>query len=581
MNKYLKKNMVFLFTLLFTAAASNLTLPQDRTPREVVRSIIDRVISETEFEYDLVPQTEVLGIQILDFYKEFGDTGGDFYALSFMQSDNDTVAELGVSASPKISIWLNEKALGFKSSSSPSMDEIAYGMVNFYDTLRVKINKGFNKILIKSSGANSKVLLKQITSDPEANRWINFTSEPLSDKSGTASWLFTGPFSSQLESVPEKQIKKFYKNSGKYLSWSVPKTRMIKELKVGTDNVFKRDSYADWNYANGATHLGILGFAELTNDKNYFDFIKKWCDNIINNIEYFRWQYNSLHAMRGSYHRIFRKSMLDDAGAPVLPFAQYYLKEKNDNYLKIISEMNSYVMKDQMRLPNGTFSRPEPVLMTVWSDDLFMSVPLLLRMAKIFDDSKYYDEVGRQIINFTKLLFNENEKLFKHGWFSEKKETSVAFWGRANGWVMWAISEALMKMPKNHSDYNSIMKIYISHLEGLLKHQGKSGMWHQVIDHYDSYEESSCTAMFIIGLTRGVNNGWIDHSYSEYAVKAWDALTKKIEPDGIVHGICRGTGIGYDLEFYFNRPTFDNDPRGLGAVITAGTEISKLLDEKK
>ncbi len=31
-----------------------------------------------------------------------------------------------------------------------------------------------------------------------------------------------------------------------------------------------------------------------------------------------------------------------------------------------------------------------------------------------------------------------------------------------------------------------------------------------------------------------------------------------------------------DLEFYFNRPTLDNDPRGLGAVITAGIEISKL-----
>ena len=105
-------------------------------------------------------------------------------------------------------------------------------------------------------------------------------------------------------------------------------------------------------------------------------------------------------------------------------------------------------------------------------------------------------------------------------------------------------------------------------------------MWHQVLDHPESYEESSCTAMFIIGLARGVNNGWLDKSYKKLALKSWIALTKKIE-DGIVHGICRGTGMGNDIEFYFKRPTVDNDPRGLGAVLTAGVEISKLQSNNK
>ncbi len=68
-------------------------------------------------------------------------------------------------------------------------------------------------------------------------------------------------------------------------------------------------------------------------------------------------------------------------------------------------------------------------------------------------------------------------------------------------------------------------------------------MWHQVLNHPESYEESSCTAMFILGIARGVNNGWLDKSYSEYALKGWNALSKKID-NGIVHGICRGTGMG-------------------------------------
>jgi hypothetical protein len=55
-------------------------------------------------------------------------------------------------------------------------------------------------------------------------------------------------------------------------------------------------------------------------------------------------------------------------------------------------------------------------------------------------------------------------------------------------------------------------------------------------------------------------------------------LQKKISTSGTVSGICRGTGIGENLEFYFTRQTFDQDPRGLGAVITAGIEMEKLAN---
>ena len=121
------------------------------------------------------------------------------------------------------------------------------------------------------------------------------------------------------------------------------------------------------------------------------------------------------------------------------------------------------------------------------------------------------------------------------------------------------------------------MSIYKEHVKGLLKVQDKDGMWHQVLNHPESYEESSCTAMFVLGIARGLTNGWLNDTYKESALNGWSALTNKIDSNGVVHGICRGTGVGDNLPFYFNRPTIDNDPRGLGAVITAGIEISRLL----
>ena len=47
-------------------------------------------------------------------------------------------------------------------------------------------------------------------------------------------------------------------------------------------------------------------------------------------------------------------------------------------------------------------------------------------------------------------------------------------------------------------------------------------------------------------------------------------------PAGTVTGICQGTSIGDDLEFYEKGSTPPHDPRGLGAVIIAGIEMQQL-----
>lgn len=568
-------NRIFISYILLIFISSCI-YGQINTPAlQIVKSIADRIIKDCRFEFELVKQKPVLGLQIIDFKDALGSKGL-IYALSSIKSDSGSVIKLGISSSLDVAIYVNDQKLRFRFSINPAVKEIAYGMIIFDDTIKVKLNSGSNKILIKSRNINSKVFIRQITDDPESEGWIKFSAPPIAGISGTSGWLHIGPFSNQLEDLPENSIKNYYQNGNEYLIWYLPKQNLIPELKINPDNIFKRDSYADWNYANGETMLSILDLGKFSGEEKYKKFVKNWCEFIINNIPYFRYQYDSLHALRGSYHRIFRKSMLDDAGAPALPFFQIYINNDEEKYYDLISEMADYVMSKQTRLENGTLCRPEPEKWTVWADDLFMSVPLMLRMGKITGEKKYFDEAVKQIRNFNSLLFNRNKGLYKHGWFSRTKKTSPVFWGRANGWIMWAVSEALALLPKNYEGYSDILKIYKSHVEGLLKYQDRDGMWHQVLDHPESYEETSCTAMFVLGIARGVNNGWLNKSYSKFAIKGWRALTEKIDTGGIVHGICRGTGMGENLKFYFNRPTIDNDPRGLGAVITAGIEISKL-----
>ena len=172
---------------------------------------------------------------------------------------------------------------------------------------------------------------------------------------------------------------------------------------------------------------------------------------------------------------------------------------------------------------------------------------------------------------------NPETGLYFHGYYADRAEPAPFQWGRANGWITWAMSEVLMLMPKKHKAYKKIMKIYRSHLTALVKYQEENGIWHQILNDPSTYEETSCTAMYTLSMARGLNNGWLNDSFRKNALSGWNAVANKIGDDGTVSGICRGTGIGTSVEFYNGRKTFDHDPRGLGAVLTAGSEVYKML----
>ena len=177
----------------------------------------------------------------------------------------------------------------------------------------------------------------------------------------------------------------------------------------------------------------------------------------------------------------------------------------------------------------------------------------------------------------TSYLFDEKTGLMHHCWYSDSRKPGIAFWGRANGWVVWAHSEALMRLPKNHPSYKTVAGLFRRHMEALVAVQGKAGLWHQILDNPDSFEETSCTAMFMIGMARGMRLGVLDKSYREPFEKALKGLQSRISDDGIIRDIGRGTEISNDPTYYLTRERFDNDPRGLGAVVTALVEAEQIL----
>ena len=201
-----------------------------------------------------------------------------------------------------------------------------------------------------------------------------------------------------------------------------------------------------------------------------------------------------------------------------------------------------------------------------------MACPFLVRWARYTGDSRYLDDAARQIIQMAARL-QDTDGVWYHAYFVNDHRRSPIKWGRANGWGVVATVEVLSALPEDHPARAQLLDILRRHLAGLRPLQDASGMWHQVLDHPEIWEETSCTAMFAYGYARAVNRGWIDSSNLAVARKAFAGLEAHVTPEGAVNGTCEGTNIGMDLSFYANRKRPDDDLHGRGVVLLAGSEI--------
>lgn len=241
---------------------------------------------------------------------------------------------------------------------------------------------------------------------------------------------------------------------------------------------------------------------------------------------------------------------------------------RHDAYLSRID----HLLANEPTFEDGTFYRHKKGLMT---DDPYMCVPYLVRRWKHRGNANDLDIAIQQILGTHKKVFDSEKQLLSHLWDLKTGQPSGMFWGRGNGWVVLAHVELLANLPKEHPRRSELLQAFVQHMEGLRRFQDPEGGWHQVMDHPESWIETSCTGMFTYGLARGVNEGWLDPSFASVARKGWRALEQKVTPDGDVLDVCGSTDTG-DLKFYLNRPRLKGDLHGFGSILLAGAEVQLL-----
>jgi rhamnogalacturonyl hydrolase YesR len=343
-------------------------------------------------------------------------------------------------------------------------------------------------------------------------------------------------------------------------------------------------------YEWGVTYAGMLRAAEVTGDARYADYTGRRLRAIATLATHARRQLPA-GTTAANYPRpahgiplraIVMPRALDDAGAMCAALIKAELaglgaKRGPASLRPWIDNLVRYVSTQQFRLADGTLARNRPLPRSLWLDDLYMSVPCLAQAGKLTGESRYYDDAAKQVLQFAARMFVPERGLFMHGWVQGMQVHPAFHWARANGWALMAMAELLEVLPEDHAQRARILELFRAHAAGLIAHQGHTGLWHQLLDRRESYEETSASAMFVYGIARGINRGWLDPlAFGPPVSLGWNAVAKQVNARGQVQGTCVGTGMGWDPMFYMYRPVHLLAAHGYGPVLLAGAELIEL-----
>ena len=121
-----------------------------------------------------------------------------------------------------------------------------------------------------------------------------------------------------------------------------------------------------------------------------------------------------------------------------------------------------------------------------WVDDCFMIGSLQIQAYRATHNAKYADRVAAELAAYLDKLQQPNG-LFFHA------DVSPHFWGRGNGWFAAALAEVLRSLPPDHPKYARLMAGYQTMMAALKKYQAPSGLWRQLLDNEQAWDETSCT----------------------------------------------------------------------------------------
>jgi unsaturated rhamnogalacturonyl hydrolase len=339
-----------------------------------------------------------------------------------------------------------------------------------------------------------------------------------------------------------------------------------------------------WNYETGTLLEGMDALWYETANGEYFKYIKTSIDRII--------QPDGSVAINDLEDRKLDHSM--DNFLLGRQLLLLYGMTQEPKYYKAALFLRKQI-DDQPRNSLGGFWHTGDLPDQMWLDGLDMTEPFYAQYAAMFQEPSDFSDITRQFVLMAEHARDPATGLFYHAWDATAKQPwankttgqSPIFWARGMGWYMMALVDTLPYYAKDDPDRAALLRILNDLTASLVRYQDpKTGLWYQVVDRptaKGNYLESSAACMFTYGLAKGVRLGYLPPRYSQNATHAWQGILHhfvRVETDGsvtitnTVKGVgLVGDGLSGSYAYYVSAPVIDNDPKGVGAFLLAGSEM--------
>lgn len=304
-----------------------------------------------------------------------------------------------------------------------------------------------------------------------------------------------------------------------------------------------------WDWAIGVAFYGLWKTYEMTKDEEILTKMKHWIDQRIGSMEKICVNSNSL----------------------LMTMLKLNERYKDEKYERVFQTFDRYLMKEGRRTPSGALEHTvldNNWAHQVWADTIFMSLLYLAQRGLALHNDEYRREAYKQLDIHYKLLFDPQADLFVHGWHDVERKPIGVHWGRGNAWMTAGTVELLEIAPEDLPEREELLEILHKQLEALSKVQDPSGLWRTVLNHEETYLETSVTAGVAYGVMKGIRLGMVDPKFRDMSERAFSAMVDKIDKEGYVTGGSTGTPVKANALEY-NNIAFDITPFTQGLAMLA------------
>lgn len=341
-----------------------------------------------------------------------------------------------------------------------------------------------------------------------------------------------------------------------------------KDITIVADTVFRwvmRTYQKDKNYCNqgwvsGVLYNGLFDWAEITDKKEYFDFMKRIFSR-------YYWQLGNR-----MYHG-------DDLCVGQV-YLDMYAKYKQEKMWIPTKARIDWIIENP---PIGNIDITKGVSdRWWWCDALYMAPAIFTRLYTLTGDKKYLKFAHKEYLDCYEHLYDKDEHLFfRDGKYLNAKDEKggKVFWSRGNGWVLGGLAEVLKYLPEEDKKYRPFYEQLLQEMsEKIASLQREDGYWRTNLLNADIYPmpETSGTGLFTYAIMYGINQGILPaDKYLPIVRKGWDAMVKAVNTEG---------KVGW-TQMVAQKPgkVVKKDTRAysVGSLLMIASELYRYLDNNK